>query len=224
MIQDLREGQTEPPETVRVRVTDDLAGEVGGGEHVTICGVVQLKQSDHRPQVVEPTVQTHSIRVEQPDPPTVETDPVTDLSSYTAAAADALATLPDGIREEETKAKLITPLLEALGWNKYDGNEFRMEYTDGKTDLRPDYALFRDGSPRPSVVVEAKQLGTELTVHESQIGNYLRVFDADHGVLTDGERFHVYENTQTEVPEKVAEVGIQSLTQADAIGLLRPQT
>lgn len=128
---------------------------------------------------------------------------VTDLSTYVSLAATALSTLPEDAREEETKAKLVTPFVEALGWNKFDGREVRLEYTDSKTSHRPDYALFGPEANTPDVIVEAKQLGASLDQHEGQLNDYMRVFSADCGVLTNGQEFCVFNRIGDDaLPEK----------------------
>jgi hypothetical protein len=143
---------------------------------------------------------------------------VSDLSTYTELAATALSTFPEEAREEETKAKLITPFVEALGWNKFDNAEVRLEYTDSKTSLRVDYALFGPDSDSPDIVIEAKQFGTNLTLNEQQLYDYLRIFSAEWGVLTNGEEFDIYRRAGDEnLPNKVAEVGIEDLTESDVL-------
>ena len=61
--------------------------------------------------------------------------------------------------EADTRALLIDPVLNALGWDLMDTGQVRREYnpySDG-TRGRSDYVLFIDGVPR--VLVEAKKLG-----------------------------------------------------------------
>nr|WP_228841061.1 type I restriction endonuclease [Halorubrum sp. AJ67] len=146
---------------------------------------------------------------------------IPDLETYTELATTALSTLPEDAREEETKAKLITPFVEALGWNKYDSMEVRLEYTDSKTTLRPDYALFGPESDIPDVIIEAKQIGTDLEQKEQQLYDYLRVFSAEWGVLTNGEEFYVYRRTSDNyLPEKLTEMKLKDLSQASIVDSL----
>ena len=82
-----------------------------------------------------------------------------------------------------------------------------MEYTDSMTDRRPDYALFGEGSETPDIIIEAKQIGTELHVHTNQVCDYLRIFSAKWGILTNGKDFHIYLLTPDKnQPQKVAEL------------------
>ncbi|WP_343749999.1 type I restriction enzyme HsdR N-terminal domain-containing protein, partial [Halococcus dombrowskii] len=147
---------------------------------------------------------------------------IVDLDTYIDLAATAISTLPGDAREEETKAKLITPFVEALGWNKYDGTEVRLEYTDSMTSLRPDYALFGPESETPDVIVEAKQLSTDLDKGEQQLCNYLRVFAAKWGILTNGKEFYVYRHgSDNDLPEKLVEMQVKDLSQANIVDSLR---
>ena len=65
------------------------------------------------------------------------------------------------INEHDTKAALITPMLNALGWDVEDLDQVRREYHQQATNTRVDYALMHQGTPR--LFVEAKALGTTST-------------------------------------------------------------
>lgn len=97
-----------------------------------------------------------------------------------------------GLDEENTKAKLIQPLLELLGWDLYS-TEVELEHTvpmaSGRT--RVDYALKVGGNP--VVFVEAKPARSELSESElTQLRSYLRQdLDVGWGVLTNGMQFEV---------------------------------
>ena len=52
--------------------------------------------------------------------------------------------------EEATKTALIMPFIQELGYNVFDPQEVRPEYTADigtKKGEKVDYAIFRDGSP-----------------------------------------------------------------------------
>lgn len=51
------------------------------------------------------------------------------------------------ISEQDTKRILITPAVEALGWDILDIDEVRNEYRHKAADNRVDYALFLSRSP-----------------------------------------------------------------------------
>jgi hypothetical protein len=134
----------------------------------------------------------------------------------TTAASAVVGTHPDDIREEETKAKLITPFIASLGWVRYNYAEWKMEYTDEKTDKRVDYALFGPESDAPDVVIEAKQLGAPLPLNEEQLYTYVRVFDAEWGILTDGRTYRLYYNGEAiddsdSLPTHIATLSISDL-------------
>ena len=212
------------PQEIELRVEYDLAGCAVTGNRVQLTGVCRLEQVDdgRQPKNQFNTYVTgHAIKTVESDLPADDQptpSSVTDLETYTEMVGTALSTLPENPREEETKAKLITPLIKTLGWNKYDSNEVRLEYSDSKTNLRADYALFGPGSENPDVIVEAKQLSTDLDAKEEQLQNYLRVFDAEWGLLTNGVDFYVFRcSGENGLPEKIAEIPILDLGKANII-------
>ena len=215
------------PQSIDIHIEDDITGEVTAGDHVTATGVLRLDQSEgtNESPVFDLYMEGDTIESNNQDRPTGETSQpttVANLDSYSECASTALATLPEDIREEETKAKLITPFVTGLGWNKFDSQEVRLEYTDSKTSLRPDYALFGPESEAPDVIIEAKQVGTNLNEKEHQLYDYLRVFTAEWGVLSNGEEFYVYHRTSNEnLPTKMAEIGIRDLSEASIVDSLR---
>ena len=216
------------PQSIEIHIEDDIAGEPSVGDRVQAVGILHLDQEDSTGQqsaFFTPYMEGLSIKPLEDERPTgSQSQPtsVTDLSAYVSLAATALSTLPEDAREEETKAKLVTPFVEALGWNKFDGREVRLEYTDSKTSHRPDYALFGPEASTPDVIIEAKQLGTNLDAHEGQLNDYLRVFSAEWGVLTNGEEFYVFNRIGDDaLPEKLAEMRIDDLSQATILDSLR---
>ena len=99
--------------------------------------------------------------------------------------------------ELRTRTVLIDPVLRALGWEVSDPTLVRLEL--GLNGGFADYALFDPtGAENPSIIIEAKKLGIEKLVPvKLQIARYasgastaaLRV------VITNGNLWHVYENT-----------------------------
>lgn len=102
------------------------------------------------------------------------------------------------IGETQTKASLINPILEALGWDATDLDEVVLEYRHKPQDNPVDYALFLHRSPR--LFVEAKALDTELDDHKwkSQVVNYANAAGVEWCVLTDGNKYCIY-NTHAPV-------------------------
>jgi replicative DNA helicase Mcm len=211
------------PQGIDIRVADDLTGQAISGNRVRVTGVVRLEQQGtNQDPVFDPHMMAGSIeRLDDEQPIEHQSSPnaVTDLETYLDLASTAVSTLPDDAREEETKAKLVTPFVEALGWNKFNGTEVRLEYTESKTNQRPDYVLF--GPDGPAVIVEAKQTGTSLESKESQLLDYLRVFGADRGVLTNGKKFHIFIQTGDRLPERPAELTLDELSDASILHQLR---
>ena len=102
--------------------------------------------------------------------------------------------------EEMTKDVLIRPMIHALGYDTSDPTEVRAEYRvklakGGRG--RADYVLMRDG--RPAVVVECKAWGTELDQKiQQQMIRYGRALGSIAGLVTDGDRYLCYANTDDE--------------------------
>lgn len=105
----------------------------------------------------------------------------------------------EGIGEENTKATLIAPLLESLGWDTTDWEVVRHEYKSRRQDKPVDYALLIGGQPR--LFVEAKALRENLENRKwaSQILTYAVAAGVEWCVLTNGNEYHLY-NTHAQVP------------------------
>ena len=104
-----------------------------------------------------------------------------------------------GITEMETRASLINPMLNALGWRVGDLEQVRQEYRFQPSDNPVDYALMEGA--KPSLFVEAKALGRNLGDHKwaGQIMGYAIVAGVEWVVLTDGNEYRIY-NTHAPVP------------------------
>jgi hypothetical protein len=123
--------------------------------------------------------------------------------------------------EENTKVKLVQPLLELLGWDLYS-TEVALEYTIpmASSSTHVDYALLVGDSP--VVFVEAKPVRTELTDSEvQQLRSYMRQeLDVDWGILTNGKSFEVltknrHENGGEEV--SVVQFGLEDLAENPSV-------
>jgi len=101
------------------------------------------------------------------------------------------------MNEQNTKVRLVQPLLELLGWDLYS-TEVELEYTvpmaSGSTHV--DYALLVGDSP--VVFVEAKAANASLSSqHVTQLKSYMRQeLDVDWGILTNGKEFEVLTKDQ----------------------------
>src|SRR5436189_1268986 len=87
--------------------------------------------------------------------------------------------------EQNTKASLIEPILEALGWDIRDPDEVHREFKPTSQDKPVDYSLTLLRKPR--LLVEAKGLGETLTDRKwtGQILGYAAVAGAEWCILTD---------------------------------------
>ena len=94
-----------------------------------------------------------------------------------------------GVSETRTRAALIDPLLQVLGWDTTDPSIVMPEY-----DVRgrkADYALLGQNS-LPTAIVEAKKLGEPLHAYlEQMISNAKRV-GVEFAGITDGDQWELY--------------------------------
>lgn len=104
-----------------------------------------------------------------------------------------------GVKEEDTKATLINPVLRALGWDLEDLHEVRHEFKLKPGDKPVDYALLVQHKPR--VFIEAKALAENLADHKwaNQIMGYATVAGVQWVVLTNGDEYRIY-NAHAPVP------------------------
>ncbi len=111
-----------------------------------------------------------------------------------SAKAKRLMAKNGQIGEENTKAVLVEPVLQALGWDTHDLDEVEREFRYKSQDNPVDYALFVSGRPR--LFVEAKGLGRDLGNHKwkSQTVNYANTAGVEWCVLTDGNFWQVYKS------------------------------
>jgi Restriction Enzyme Adenine Methylase Associated len=101
--------------------------------------------------------------------------------------------------EQNTKMGLIAPILRALGWDTEDFRQVYLEYRPMSADNPVDYALMLNGQPR--MFVEAKGLGQNLEDRKwaGQIMGYAGVAGVKWVVLTNGDKYRVY-NSHADVP------------------------
>lgn len=97
--------------------------------------------------------------------------------------------------EQNTKASLIEPLFDALGWDSRDFDDVHREFKAKRADRPVDYALQLSSKPR--VFVEAKGLGENLSDRKwvAQILGYATVAGVTWCVLTDGDEYRFYNAT-----------------------------
>src|SRR5262245_32972045 len=97
--------------------------------------------------------------------------------------------------EQNTKASLVEPMLEALGWDIRDPDEVHREFKPTTQDKPVDYSLNLLRKPR--LLVEAKGLGETLSDRKwiGQVLGYATVAGAEWCVLTDGNEYRFYNAT-----------------------------
>jgi len=100
-----------------------------------------------------------------------------------------------GLGEQNTKASLIDPILEALGWDIRDPDEVHREFKPTSKDSPVDYALKLIRKPR--LFIEAKGLGEVLSDRKwvAQILGYAVMAGVEWCVLTDGDEYRFYNAT-----------------------------
>ncbi|AWB28492.1 type I restriction endonuclease [Halococcoides cellulosivorans] len=211
---------------LETRVEDDLAGTFAPGDPVRITAVVRLEERGDSPEF---EIYLDGMSVSAADWDALEWSPASAeeqpadveeaLEEFQATAASVLGQLSDTVREEETKAKLVTPFVDALGWDPTDPRQVRLEYTDGEINDRPDYALFVPDRDHPVVVIEAKRLGRNLDM-EHRTRNYMREYGADWGIFTNGETYRIFETAEDDdrpTEEFVAEIGLDDVHRSDVL-------
>jgi hypothetical protein len=135
-----------------------------------------------------------------------------DVAAYVERSEPLIESSPQ-MDEQNTKAKLIRPLIELLGWDVYS-SEVELEYSMqiGRGNTRADYALILEGTP--VVFIEAK--GCDSTLADSdrkQLASYMRQTGVDWGLLTNGTTFEILKRrTDSNRPEEIL-LGSFSLTE-----------
>ena len=106
--------------------------------------------------------------------------------------------------ETRTRQVLIDPLLQELGWDVSDPEDVQLEYAV-KLEYRAgkkwaDYTLMfndksmSDDEPKPVAVIEAKPLGSDLEDDKMmQVLNYANRDGIDYMIVTDGDKWEMYE-------------------------------
>lgn len=150
------------------------------------------------------------------------------VSEYVDRSESVVENAPQ-MDEQNTKAKLVQPLIELLGWDVYSP-EVELEYTmqiGRQTNNHADYALVLEGTP--VVFVEAKGCDSTLTDPDRrQLKSYMRQVGVDWGLLTNGKRFEVFKRrTASERPDEVS-LGTATLAELprriDLLGLLSKES
>lgn len=117
-----------------------------------------------------------------------------DFVAKTKQLSATVENLSDKIsNEEQTKNALIMPFFMNLGYNIFDPTEFIPEFTADvgiKKGERVDYAIQLNDSV--AMLIEAKELGSDLNNHSSQLHRYFNVTDAKFSILTNGDEYRFF--------------------------------
>lgn len=109
------------------------------------------------------------------------------------------------LNEQNTKATLIEPLLEALGWDVRDPKRVFREWRRRASDNPVDYALFLSASS-PCLLLEAKDLGQDVSERKwvSQVVKNAAVAGVQWCVVTNGDEYRIYNAlAKVDVDEKL---------------------
>ena len=176
-------------------------------------GVVRVEQSDYEAviraagQPMPPTDRSSQTPTRTPPPtgparapvqassartpPVAETgDPVADrLFAAAERLRDYLSEARGPISEEGTRARLINPVIDALGYTGWDDVEHGSASASGDF---PDYVLRVEGTR--VAAIEAKKLGHQLRAREAaQLIGYAATLGVRWAVLSDGRIWKVYD-------------------------------
>ena len=110
------------------------------------------------------------------------------LSDHIARIAQDEA-LPQRV-EEAARQTAVLPVLDALGWNCWDGNEVTPEFE--VQGGRVDYCLRDVERNRNLVLIEVKRAGTDLSGHQEQLLGYAFRENVSMAALTDGLVWWLY--------------------------------
>lgn len=128
-----------------------------------------------------------------------------------------------GLGEQNTKASLIEPILESLGWDIRDPDEVHREFKPTTRDSPVDYALKLLRKPR--LFVEAKGLGEDLADRKwiAQVLGYAIVAGVEWCVLSDGDEFRFYNAiVPLDAEEKLfCKLRLSEASEAEAVRILR---
>jgi len=117
-----------------------------------------------------------------------------DFKDQIKQLGDRVLKLKDQIHTEEaTKNAFIMPFLQALGYDVFNPLEVVPEFVSDiglKKGEKIDYAIFKDG--RPTILVECKHWGQNLSIHDGQLLRYFHVSKAKFGLLTNGIIYRLY--------------------------------
>ena len=100
------------------------------------------------------------------------------------------------LSETDTRNGLINPLFLALQWDFTDFDSIKSELRAPEFNEPVDYAFYssKRKSAKPILLLEAKRLGSNIghKNHVKQLTSYLGAMGVQWGVLSDGNRYVLY--------------------------------
>jgi predicted type IV restriction endonuclease len=99
-----------------------------------------------------------------------------------------------GRNEGTTKTSLVLPFIQSLGYDIFDPNEVKAEYTldmGGANTDRIDYALFKNDEAK--ILIECKSCNVDINkATYKQLKRYFGVANAKFGILTNGIKYRFF--------------------------------
>jgi hypothetical protein len=96
--------------------------------------------------------------------------------------------------EESTRNALISPFIQALGYDMFNPSDIISEYACS-TGEKIDYALIKDG--KPTILIECRHWKQDLTPRDGQLSHCFHASNAKFGVLTNGIVYKFYTDLET---------------------------
>lgn len=143
------------------------------------------------------------------------------LAEYAERSVSLIDVAPQ-MDEENTKRKIIEPLIELLGWEMLS-SDVELEYSVqmGSGTKKVDYALKIEEAP--VVFLEAKGADTDLTSsHEKQLRSYMRQVGVDWGLLSNGREFEIFRRDYDS--DRPNEISLAEFPLSDIEGNKQPLT
>ena len=106
-----------------------------------------------------------------------------------------LETTRTAVSETDTRQGLINPLFRSLGWDFGDFVSVKSEVRHKSFNEPVDYAFYPSNEPsRPILLLEAKKFDTDLGSKSivKQICEYMSEFGVQWGVISDGNKYVLY--------------------------------
>lgn len=137
------------------------------------------------------------------------------LEDYVSRSRSIIDQSPQ-MDEQNTKTKLIQPLIDVIGWDIYSSEvELEFPVKMGRSSKKVDFAMLLNDTP--VLFVEAKGLDNSIsTSDKDQLASYMRQEGVNWGLLSNGEKFRILKRKKnSEKPEELSlgEFNIEELNQ-----------